>query len=88
MSDHYTNMGRAIKHQRMVDHCAEHHLSDHYANMIQLSKVISIHGILNMLNIKRNDVKFKSHCICHSIVKVPYIGKGKKEVEKNMEQKN
>ena len=31
--------GYSFKHQRMFDHCVDHHLPDHYASMIQLSKL-------------------------------------------------
>ena len=37
--DHYANMGTAVKYQRMFDHCADYHLPDHDANIIQLSKL-------------------------------------------------
>ena len=70
MSDHYAA-------HYLFDHYTDYHLSDHHANIIQLSKLSSC-IILNILNIKRNlHVKCISHCICYSIVKILYIGKGK-----------
>ena len=62
--------------------------------MIQLFKCISIHTkliflfvILNILNIKRNfHVKCISHCICYSIVKILYIGKGKRGIKKRTKE--
>ena len=39
LPDHYANMGRAVKHQRMFDHHADYRLPDHDTNIIQLSKL-------------------------------------------------
>ena len=64
-----------FRYQIMFHHYADHHLSDHYAAV----KVIMELSSCIILNMKRDPhVKYISHYICHSIVKLLYNGKGKK----------
>ena len=94
VSDHYAD-------DYLFDHCADHHMSKSYVVILMHNTVftsISIHTksiflfvILKYTEYQRNPhAKCISHCICHSIVKLLYIGKGKGEIciLKNLELKN
>ena len=72
ISDHYAD-------HNLFDHCADHHMLKSYVVILIHNTCIPIH-ILEICWVSKerlihNSNTIISHCTCHSIVKIIYIGK-------------
>ena len=91
VSDHYAD-------HNLFDNCADHHMLKSYVVILIHNTVVYIYlhsykliflfVILEICWVSKetlmhNSNTIISHCICHSIVKILYIGKGKMGIEQN-----
>ena len=84
MSDHYAD-------PNLFDHCADHHMLKSYVVIFMHKTVVYIylHSYRNYYSkvcwvsketLMHSSNTIISHCICHSIVKILYIGNGKRGI--------